>query len=71
MPKLITKKYMENKQTATEWIFQQLWETPKDKFEWYAILEKAKQMEKEQLNIARMDGIDLANKGYGKQTNQK
>lgn len=71
MPKLITTKYMENKQTATEWIFQQLWETPKDKFEWYAILEKAKQMEKEQLNIARMDGIDLANKGYGKQTNQK
>lgn len=59
---------MENKQTATEWIFQQLWETPKDKFEWYAILEKAKQMEKEQLNIARMDGINLSDKGYKKQT---
>ena len=28
--------------------------------------EKAEAMEKEQLNIARLDGINLANKGYGK-----
>ena len=39
---------MENKQTAVEWLFKQLWETPKDKFTWYAILEQAKEMEKEQ-----------------------
>ena len=28
--------------------------------------EQAKQMEKEQLNIARLDGVNLAHKGYGK-----
>jgi hypothetical protein len=34
--------------TAVEYLFEQLWETPKDKFTWNAILEKAKEMEKEQ-----------------------
>ena len=33
------------KQTAVEWLFQQLWETPKDKLTWHSILEQAKQME--------------------------
>ena len=37
------------KQTATEWLFQQLWETPIDKLTWYAILKQAKEMEKEQI----------------------
>ena len=36
-------------QTATEWLFEKLWETPIDKFSWYALLEKAKEMQKEQL----------------------
>ena len=36
-------------QTATEWLFKQLWDEPRDKFTWYAILSKAKQMEKEQI----------------------
>ena len=44
------------KDTAVEWLFQQLWETPKDKFTWYSILEQAKQMEKEQI-------IDAYDKG--------
>jgi hypothetical protein len=39
---------MENKQTAVEWLFQKLWEEPKDKFTWQSILEEAKEMEKEQ-----------------------
>ena len=43
-------------QTSVEWLFQQLWETPKDKFTWHSILEKAKQMEKEQI-------IDAYDKG--------
>ena len=38
------------KETATEWLFKQLWEEPKDKFTWNAILSKAKEMEKEQLS---------------------
>ena len=38
------------KETATEWLFKQLWEEPKDKFTWNAILIKAKAMEKEQMD---------------------
>lgn len=34
--------------TAVEWLFQQLWETPKDKFTWHSILEQAKAKERSQ-----------------------
>jgi hypothetical protein len=37
------------KQTATEFLFEKLWETPKDKLTWNAILEQAKEMEKQQI----------------------
>jgi hypothetical protein len=37
------------KQTAVEYLFEQLWEIPKDKFTWCSILEKAKEMEKQQI----------------------
>ena len=40
------------KQTAVEYLFEQLWETPKDKFTWNTILIKAKEMEKEQIKIS-------------------
>jgi hypothetical protein len=33
------------KKTATEYLFEQLWDTPKDKFMWRYILAKAKKME--------------------------
>ncbi len=36
------------KQTAVEWLFEQLWETPKDRLTWHTILKKAKEMEKKQ-----------------------
>lgn len=36
------------KKTAVEWLFHTLWEEPKDKFTWYAILQQAKEIEKEQ-----------------------
>ena len=29
-----------------DWMFQELWNTPKDKFEWNAILKKAKDVAK-------------------------
>ena len=32
---------------ALDWMFQELWNTPKDKFEWNAILKKAHDMQKE------------------------
>lgn len=50
--------------TAVDWFIKELikegYYIPK------GIGEQAKQMEKEQLNVARLDGINLANKGYGK-----
>lgn len=37
------------KQTAVDFLFEKLWNTPIDKLTWHAILEQAKQMEKEQI----------------------
>lgn len=48
--------YTTRKQTAVDWLFQKLWETPKDKMVWHSILEKAKEMEKEQMNDAYKEG---------------
>jgi hypothetical protein len=47
---------MNMKQTATEFLFEKLWETPKDKLTWNAILEVAKQMEQYQIEEAYEDG---------------
>jgi len=44
------------KQTATDWMFDRLWETPKDKLSWFKILKEAKKMEKEQIKIAHLNG---------------
>ena len=44
------------KQTAVEWYFTELWTSPKDKFIWHSILEKAKAMEKEQIKEAHLNG---------------
>ena len=44
------------KQTATEWLFKQLWDEPRDKFTWNAILIKAEEMEKEQIMDAFLEG---------------
>jgi hypothetical protein len=45
------------KETAVEWLFKQLWEEPKDKFTWNAILSKAKEMEKEQIIDSHTHGF--------------
>jgi DNA polymerase IIIc chi subunit len=37
------------KQTATEWLFEQLWNSDKDKFVWHSLLEQAKELEKQQI----------------------
>lgn len=36
------------KETALDWLFQKLWDTPKDKLTWYKILVNAKIIELEQ-----------------------
>jgi hypothetical protein len=45
------------KQTAVDWMFDQLWETPKDKLAWFKILMEAKEMEKQQIEDAYWEGI--------------
>jgi hypothetical protein len=37
------------KQTSVDWMFDQLWETPKDKLAWFKILMEAEEMYKEQM----------------------
>ncbi len=46
------------KQTATEWLFEKLWETPKDKLTWNAILEQANKMFEQQIINACNAGFD-------------
>ena len=55
-------------QTAVEWLVDKVTDMihESNHIELVSLLEQAKQMEKEQLNIARLDGINLAHKGYGK-----
>ena len=68
------------KQTATEWLFAQLWEEPKDKFTWQTILKKAKKLERKQIiyahaadrylkSVALEEGIDYYKETYENQTN--
>ena len=62
------------KETATEWLFKQLWEEPKDKFTWNAILDKAKEMEKQQIIDAYAQGFiesEVMDKGAEQYYNQK
>jgi hypothetical protein len=34
--------------TAVQWLFEKLWDTPKDKLTWYAILKEAEEIEEKQ-----------------------
>jgi hypothetical protein len=43
---------MEGKQTAVEFLFRELWQTPKDKMIWFSILKQAEAIEKEQIILA-------------------
>lgn len=61
---------MNKKLTAVEWLIEQIKSDQNQKAlspsEWMQVLERAKRMEIEQLNIARLEGVNLANKGYVK-----
>jgi hypothetical protein len=48
---------LEDKQTAVEWLFIRLWDTPKDKLTWWAIFDEAMAIEKEQIINAYSMGI--------------
>ncbi len=65
---------MSNKeQTAVDWLFKQLWDEPKDKFTWYAILKQAKEIHKEEIMNAykigkyESDKIVMSDSHYAKQ----
>jgi hypothetical protein len=45
-----------NKQTSVEQLFHKLWDTPKDKFTWYAMLKKHIEMHKEEIEDAFWNG---------------
>lgn len=45
-PKSISKK-----QSSIEWLFVELLNTPKDKFDWHSILRQAKEMHKEEVKM--------------------
>jgi hypothetical protein len=45
------------KQTAIDYLFEKLWETPKDKFMWHYYLAKAKKMEECYLNRYHLKGF--------------
>ena len=44
------------KQTAVEYLFKELWDRPKDRLNWNYFLQKAKDMQREQILNAYMDG---------------
>ena len=54
---------MNTKQTATEFLFEKLWETPKDKLTWNAILHQAKEMGKEHMFEFWKGGQDSMEEG--------
>jgi uncharacterized protein (UPF0248 family) len=45
------------KETAVDYLFQKLWNTPKDKLTWYKILIDAKVIEKDQMLEVSKEGI--------------
>jgi hypothetical protein len=44
-----------NKQTSVEQLFHKLWDTPKDKFTWYAMLKEHMKIHKEEIEDAYWD----------------
>jgi len=58
---------MEDNMTAVDWLFRTLWDKPKDKITWWEILDKAKEMEKDQIidaHDAAYIAMNLAFRGF-------
>jgi hypothetical protein len=58
------------KQTAVDWLFNRLWETPINKFTWQSILKEAKEMEKEQIKDSYEEGYSDGYPDNGKSGEQ-
>lgn len=54
------------KETAVDYLFQKLWNTPKDELTWYKILVDAKVIEKEQIKEAyKIVDLDIQHQDVG------
>lgn len=69
-----------SKQSSVQWLFQQLWDTPKDKLEWQSIFLMAHQMHKEEIieswiatdnELQRLAAEDYYIKTFGGQDNKQ
>ena len=58
-------KALDMKQTAVDWLFNRLWDTPKDKFVWHSLLKEAKEMEEGEIAVAYSTGtLDGVNQNF-------
>lgn len=54
------------RQTAVDYLFEKLWQMPKDKFVWQHYLKKAKQIEKDQIkNAYKIVDLDVQHQDVG------
>lgn len=60
--------FMENK-TAVQWLYDKLMDTPKDKFDWYVLLQKALKMEQEQYDHAFKHGVEFGKSAENNEDN--
>jgi hypothetical protein len=51
-------KSISHKQSSIEWLFVELWNTPKDKFDWQSIFEQAKLMHREDMGKTWDSALD-------------
>ena len=49
------------KQTSVDTLFERLWDTPKDKWEWNAILKEIREVHKQEIEEAYKDGQTISN----------
>ena len=50
----------EKKKTSVDVLFEILWETPKDKWEWNAVLKKVKELHKEEMRDLYLNHVTKA-----------
>ena len=53
------KTMSNNNQSSVESLFEKLWDTPKDKFTWYAILEEHKAIHQQEMVDAILDNRNI------------
>jgi len=56
--------------TPTQWLFKNLWDAPKDKLTWYAMLRQAEEMQQEVIEQAYFDGCQHEDNGFGENPNE-